>query len=186
MSKRIYRFVEMNKTNSPVMGYNQLYVDAFVRAMNERKYYKLPQGFVATKMTSWVIARKEENMPEGALAVVYFTTDKQPIGILVEAGYRRPIHDFDKNEFIRDSLKLETLVKLDQTEVHPDMIVLNTHTARCGMGGDDCDAQGTEAPSQVAHLEALNLAVKYNFDCRWEGFEKGWGGFIFTKKFDWK
>lgn len=107
--KTTYRFVSLQPWNTDY-GYNKLYVDAFVNAMNERDYVKhrnvkgedgkplapVTQGWsyglaprhfdgrVTTRRCSWVFGRVDQNMPEGACAMVFFTTEAEPIGFLVK------------------------------------------------------------------------------------------------------
>ncbi len=104
-----YRFVALHNSRTAVTSYNALYVEAFVGAMNARDYVRhaterdehgqfleprtqgwsyglAPRFFdgrVTTKRTSWVYGIVTEDMPEGACALVYFTTDGAPIGYLV-------------------------------------------------------------------------------------------------------
>lgn len=89
-------------------GYNKLYVEAFVSAINDYAFMRHmldeenPQrppdthgwsygiepryfdGRVTSKRVSWVFARKDAVMPEEACAMVYFTTRLEPIGFLVK------------------------------------------------------------------------------------------------------
>lgn len=99
-----YSFVELN----PIAGmtYNKLYVDAFIRGLNEGDWlqhrvtegqesqvdthgwsYGLPpryhDGRVTSRRCSWVYAKRASQMPEGACALVYFTTEEEPIGYLI-------------------------------------------------------------------------------------------------------
>src|SRR5574343_742357 len=107
--KTTYRF-ETLRPGLTNYGYNKLYVETFVGAMNDRDFvrhqterdangeflapatqvwsYGVPprhfDGRVTTRRTSWVFARKETGMPEGAVAMVYFITESAPIGFLTK------------------------------------------------------------------------------------------------------
>lgn len=64
------------------MAYNKLYVDAFMEGLNEGRITRHPDGRTTTRRTSWVFAKKIEDLPEGACAAVFFTTKPEPIGFL--------------------------------------------------------------------------------------------------------
>lgn len=105
-----YSFHELDSIASA--SYNKLYVEAFMKAMNMKDFVKhalvpgaenevdtqgwsygrapryfdgrVTDGRVTTRQISWVFARKEASMPEGALAMVYFSTFEDPIGYIVK------------------------------------------------------------------------------------------------------
>jgi len=180
-NKKLYKFVESNLTDCPILDYNRLYVYAFVQDMNDRDFVRQPNGNVTSRRCHWVYARKEANMPEGALAVVYFTTNNARIGYLYDASFALPIK-IDMDAFMNDANeRLGKLVKLGYLEklFNDTVLCLDTHTDRCGWSYEDVDAQGTTSPSREAVTEAKLLGIKYGMTCEWEPCEKGLGGFYF-------
>lgn len=100
-----YTFVALNP--QVTAGLNKLYVEAFMTGLNLNDFVKHPvtpdkehvvdesgwsyglpprynDGRVTTRRTAWVYAKKGDDMPDGACAMVYFTTDGAPVGYLTK------------------------------------------------------------------------------------------------------
>jgi hypothetical protein len=60
-------------------------------------------------------------------------------------------------------------------------IELGVKTQRVPLGGDDCDALGSEPPDEDANLMASHLGTMFGLVCEgWYPVEKGWGYFEYT------
>lgn len=92
-----YRVVIDSMTG--LSGYNKLYVKGFLNGLNTGDCYRWEDGTVTSRQCHWVKAVATTDKSFGVVATLYYTTNPNPIGEVVDDTYVEAdtltVHDLD-------------------------------------------------------------------------------------------